>query len=222
MQSGLVGLIALFGIAWLADTWIGANEAAIVDAMGGLVEQWRWAIAIAIFIVAALTTSQAAALAAIIPIGLALGVPPQFLAAFSTAGLFIPFDRIGMVLDLGFHFAGTVLLLMLPLVVLLAALQSMVAAFAKSYREAQTYLSILMIIPVLPSAMLSVLPIKAVTWMYAVPLLGQNLGIIKVLRGQMVTGQELGLVLASGFAAAAVAIGVTAWLYRSERLAISG
>src|SRR4029079_9757177 len=66
-------------------TWIGANEAAIVDAMGGLVEQWRWAIAIAIFIVAALTTSQAAALAAIIPIGLALGVPPQFLAAFSTA-----------------------------------------------------------------------------------------------------------------------------------------
>ena len=144
------------------------------------------------------------------------------LAAFSTAGLFIPFDRIGMVLDLGFHFAGTVLLLMLPLVVLLAALQSMVAAFAKSYREAQTYLSILMIIPVLPSAMLSVLPIKAVTWMYAVPLLGQNLGIIKVLRGQMVTAQELGLVLASGFAAAAVAIGVTAWLYRSERLAISG
>ena len=144
------------------------------------------------------------------------------LAAFSTAGLFIPFDRIGMVLDLGFHFAGTVLLLMLPLVVLLAALQSMVAAFAKSYREAQTYLSILMIIPVLPSAMLSVLPIKAVTWMYAVPLLGQNLGIIKVLRGQMVSGQELGLVLASGFAAAAVAVGVTAWLYRSERLAISG
>ncbi len=91
MQSGLVGLIALFGIAWLADTWIGANEAAIVDAMGGLVEQWRWAIAIAIFIVAALTTSQAAALAAIVPIGLALGVPPQFLAAFSTAAVGIYF-----------------------------------------------------------------------------------------------------------------------------------
>ena len=79
MTSGLVGLIALFGIAWLADTWIGANETAIVNAMGDLVEQWRWMIAIAIFIVGALTTSQAAALAAIVPIGLALGVPPQFL-----------------------------------------------------------------------------------------------------------------------------------------------
>ena len=91
MSSGLIGLIALFGIAWLADTWISANEAAIVNAMGGIVEEARWAIALAIFAVAALTTSQAAALAAIVPIGLALGVPPQFLAVFSTACIGIYF-----------------------------------------------------------------------------------------------------------------------------------
>jgi anaerobic C4-dicarboxylate transporter DcuB len=91
MTSGLIGLIALFGIAWLADTWIGYNEAQIVDAMGGLVEEYRWAIAVAIFIVAALTTSQAAALAAIIPIGLVLGIPPQFLAACSVACIGIYF-----------------------------------------------------------------------------------------------------------------------------------
>ena len=53
MTSGLIGLIALFGIAWLADTWISHNEAQIVGAMGELVEQWKWFIAIAIFIVAA-------------------------------------------------------------------------------------------------------------------------------------------------------------------------
>lgn len=91
MTSGLIGLIALFGIAWLADTWIGANETAIVNAMGDLVDQWRWFIAIAIFIVGALTTSQAAALAAIVPIGLALNVPPQYLAAFSLACIGIYF-----------------------------------------------------------------------------------------------------------------------------------
>jgi anaerobic C4-dicarboxylate transporter DcuA/anaerobic C4-dicarboxylate transporter DcuB len=91
MTSGMVGLIALFGIAWLADTWIAANEASIVNAMSDLVDQWKWAIAIAIFIVAALTTSQAAALAAIIPIGLALGMAPQFLAAFSLAAIGIYF-----------------------------------------------------------------------------------------------------------------------------------
>jgi len=91
MTSGLIGLIALFGIAWLADTWIGANEDQIVAAMGSLVEQWKWALAVAIFIVAALTTSQAAALAAIIPIGLVLGIPPQFLVACSTACIGIYF-----------------------------------------------------------------------------------------------------------------------------------
>jgi anaerobic C4-dicarboxylate transporter DcuA/anaerobic C4-dicarboxylate transporter DcuB len=91
MSSGLVGLIALFGISWLADTWIAANEPAIIDAMGGLVEAAAWAMAVAIFIVAALTTSQAAALSAIIPIGLALGIPPQFLAAYSLACIGIYF-----------------------------------------------------------------------------------------------------------------------------------
>jgi anaerobic C4-dicarboxylate transporter DcuA/anaerobic C4-dicarboxylate transporter DcuB len=91
MSSGLVGLIALFGISWLADTWIAANEPAIIDAMGGLVEAAAWAMAIAIFIVAALTTSQAAALSAIIPIGLTLGIPPQFLAAYSLACIGIYF-----------------------------------------------------------------------------------------------------------------------------------
>ena len=48
-------------------------------------------MALAIFIVSALTTSQAAALAAIIPIGLTLGIPPQFLAAYSTACIGIYF-----------------------------------------------------------------------------------------------------------------------------------
>ncbi|TCV92304.1 sodium transport system permease protein [Luteibacter rhizovicinus] len=143
-------------------------------------------------------------------------------AAFATAPLFIPTEKLGIALDLGFRFAAHVVLLMLPLIVLLAALQSLVAAFAKSYREAQTYQSILMIIPVLPSALLSVIPVKAESWMYAVPLLGQNLGIVQLLRGDGVTGEQVMLCLAGGFAAAAIAVVATAYLYRSERLAISG
>jgi anaerobic C4-dicarboxylate transporter DcuB len=91
MSSGLVGLIALFGIAWLADTWIAANETAIVNAMGDVVAEARWTIALAIFIVAALTTSQAAALSAIVPIGLAVGIPPQILAVCSLACIGIYF-----------------------------------------------------------------------------------------------------------------------------------
>ena len=143
------------------------------------------------------------------------------LVAFGVVGQFIPAEKIGMELDLGLHFATYVLLLMLPLVLLLSALQSMVAAFAKSYREAQTYISLLMLVPLIPSALLSFMPIKAQAWMYAIPLLGQNLGIMQLLRGDGVTGEQLGLCLAGSLAAALIAVLVTIQLYRSEKLAIS-
>lgn len=143
-------------------------------------------------------------------------------AAFATAPWFIPTEKLGIALDLGWRFGSQVVLLMLPLILLLAALQSLVSAFAKSYREAQTYLSILMIIPVLPSALLSVIPVRAEPWMYAVPLLGQNLGIVQLLRGDGMPAWQIGLCLAGGFVTAALAVWGTAQLYRSERLAISG
>ncbi len=144
------------------------------------------------------------------------------LLAFSVVGPFIPTEKLGMELDLGPRFSGQVLLLMVPLIALLAALQSMVAAFAKSYREAQTYLSLLMFVPVLPSILLSTMPIKAQGWMYAVPLLGQHLGIMQLLRGDGVTAQQLGLCLAGSLVAALIAVLATVRLYQSERLAISG
>jgi sodium transport system permease protein len=143
------------------------------------------------------------------------------LLAFAVVGQFIPTEKIGMELDLGPRFALRVLLLMLPLVLLLSALQSMVAAFAKSYREAQTYISLLMLVPIIPSAVLSFMPIKAQGWMYAVPLLGQNLGIMQLLRGDGITAEQLGLCLAGSLAAAVIAVLATIQLYRSEKLAIS-
>ena len=144
------------------------------------------------------------------------------LVAFAVVGRFLPTEKLGMELDLGPRFGGQVLLLMVPLIALLAALQSMVAAFAKSYREAQTYLSLLMFVPVLPSILLTTMPIKAQAWMYAVPLLGQHLGIMQLLRGDGVTAQQVGLCLVGSLAAALVGVLATVRLYQSERLAISG
>ncbi len=141
--------------------------------------------------------------------------------AFGIAGHVLPTEKLGMSLDLGPSFGGTVLLLMLPLAALFAALQTLVSAFAKSYREAQTYLSILMLLPMLPSMILSFLPIKAVNWMYAVPLLGQQLGITALLRGGSVSAIQVVLIMLSGFVAAAIAVLVTIRVYASERLAIS-
>jgi sodium transport system permease protein len=144
------------------------------------------------------------------------------LLAFAVVGRFIPTEKLGMELDLGWRFGSHVLLLMLPLIVLLATLQSMVAAFAKSYREAQTYVSLLMFVPVIPSILLSTMPIKAQNWMYTIPLLGQHLGIMQLLRGDGIDNGQLGLCLVGSLFAALLGVLLTARLYQSERLAISG
>ncbi|MHB1544934.1 MAG: ABC transporter permease [Gammaproteobacteria bacterium] len=141
--------------------------------------------------------------------------------AFSVVGRFLPVEKLDVILDLGPRFALFVLLLMLPLAVLLVTLQTIVSAFAKSYREAQTYLSILMLLPVIPSLLLSVMPLRARTWMYAVPLLGQQLGIMDLVRGETVSGVEVIACLIGSSVAALLAILLARELYASERLAVS-
>ena len=92
-RSGMVAMIALFGIAWMADTFIANNEDAIVQALGSLAENWPFMIAVAIFLVAALTTSQSAATRTMIPLGLALGIGAGYMIAMWTAVvgvLFLP------------------------------------------------------------------------------------------------------------------------------------
>jgi len=91
--SGMVAMIALFGIAWMADTFIANNEDAIVGALGDLASRWPFMIAVAIFAVAALTTSQSAATRTMVPLGLALGIGAGYMIAMWTAVagvLFLP------------------------------------------------------------------------------------------------------------------------------------
>jgi sodium transport system permease protein len=144
------------------------------------------------------------------------------IVAFSIAGQFLPTEKLGMSLAIGPRFAVLTLIVMLPLVVVLASLQTLAAAFAKSYREAQTYLSLLMFVPVVPTLMLSLFPLKTQTWMYAVPLMGQQVTITRLLRGDAVAPFELALCFASTALAALLVYLVTTQIYRSERLAISG
>jgi len=141
--------------------------------------------------------------------------------AFSFVGRFLPTEKLGMSLDIGFHFGWTVLLTMLPLVVLIATLQTLAAAFAKSFREAQTYLSLLMFVPAVPTMMLSLFPVKTETWMYAVPLMGQQITITRLMRGDDVASSELAICFACTALAALVVYLLTVAVYRGERLAIS-
>jgi anaerobic C4-dicarboxylate transporter DcuA/anaerobic C4-dicarboxylate transporter DcuB len=84
-KSGMVAMIALFGIAWMADTFIANNEDAIIQALGSMAEKWPFMIAVAIFLVAGLTTSQSAATRTMVPLGLALGIGAGYMIAMWTA-----------------------------------------------------------------------------------------------------------------------------------------
>lgn len=144
------------------------------------------------------------------------------IVAFSVAGQFMPTEKLGMTLSIGPHFAWLTMLTMLPLVFLIAALQTLAAAFAKTFREAQTYLSLLMFVPAVPTMLMSIFPFKTETWMYSVPLVGQQITITRLLRGEAVSTSEIGICLAATTLAALLVYAITARVYQSERLAISG
>lgn len=83
--AGIVGAIALFGIAWLANTFVAENSDLIVNGLGSMVlgsTAFTGAalFVVAIFIVAMLTTSQSSATNAIVPIGLTIGLPAPLIA----------------------------------------------------------------------------------------------------------------------------------------------
>lgn len=75
-KAGMISAIALFGIAWLTATFIAAHEQQIIDTIGGWVTDMKFLFALAVFLVAALTTSQSTATRTIVPIGLAAGLSP--------------------------------------------------------------------------------------------------------------------------------------------------
>ena len=143
------------------------------------------------------------------------------IVAFSIIGQLMPTEKIGMSLEIGTRFVVCTLFVMLPLAALIASLQTLVAAFAKSYREATTYVSLIMLVPVIPTLILTVIPMKQQLWMYAVPLMGQQTTIIRLLRGDDVPLSGLVLSFVCTSIAFVILCALTVRIYRSERLAIS-
>jgi anaerobic C4-dicarboxylate transporter DcuB len=86
-KAGMISAIALFGIAWLTATFIAAHEAYIIDTIGSWVTNWKFIFALAVFLVAALTTSQSTATRTIVPIGLAAGLPAGIVTGMWAGGL---------------------------------------------------------------------------------------------------------------------------------------
>lgn len=74
-QSGMIAVVAIYGIAWLADTYFGNYMSVMQEALGGIVAQYPWAIAFVFFAVSVLINSQGAVVVAMLPLAYSLGIP---------------------------------------------------------------------------------------------------------------------------------------------------
>jgi sodium transport system permease protein len=131
------------------------------------------------------------------------------LLAFRFAFPLLPTGALGVDLRLGAGVLGGILLTVAPVVVLAAAMLTTLAALAKSLREAQSYMGLVFMIPMIPSVIFMVNPMKPETWMMAIPMFSQNLLIGEFVRGESVSlhwlAISMGSTLLIGLAFAAVA-----------------
>ena len=74
-QSGMVAVIAIYGIAWLADTYFGNYLPQMQDSLEGIVSKYPWAISLVFFAVSVLVNSQGAVVVAMLPLAYSLGIP---------------------------------------------------------------------------------------------------------------------------------------------------
>jgi anaerobic C4-dicarboxylate transporter DcuB len=84
-RAGMIAVIAVFGIAWMADTVFDANLPQLKASLADVVKAHPWAYAIALLVVSKFVNSQAAAISALVPVALAIGVPPGYVVAFGAA-----------------------------------------------------------------------------------------------------------------------------------------
>lgn len=83
--AGMQAVIAIFGIAWMGDTFINGNIAELTGSIEGIVREMPWLFGVALFVMSILLYSQAATVRAIVPLGIALGISPMMLIALFPA-----------------------------------------------------------------------------------------------------------------------------------------
>ena len=141
------------------------------------------------------------------------------LMAFYLAFNLVPLeDYIGIQLTLSGPALVSIFLLSLPMVLLASALQMIIATFTRSFKEAQTYVSFLPLIPALPGIGLAFLPVKANLWTMLVPTFGQQLLINQLMRGEPVSVMNVLVSTLVTVALSIVLILMAIRLYRQERV----
>jgi anaerobic C4-dicarboxylate transporter DcuA len=85
MRAGIVAVVSILGIAWLGSTFFEAHQPEILEAIAGHIRNYPWLFSLALFLMSILLYSQAATVAALMGVGLQLGIAPPLLIAMFPA-----------------------------------------------------------------------------------------------------------------------------------------
>ncbi len=84
-KTGSQAVLCIFGVVWMSDTFISANQSFLTTNLQSIVTTYPWIFSIATFLTASLLFSQAATVKAIMPLGIKLGILPASLIAMYPA-----------------------------------------------------------------------------------------------------------------------------------------
>ncbi len=140
------------------------------------------------------------------------------LTAFVCVFRFVPLERIGMSANLGFGTALIFFGICLPFVPLGATLMTLVASFTRTYREAQTYLTTVLLVPTLPIAFASIYSLKTKSSLMIIPSLSQHLLMTSVLKEEPILLHDVLVSAAASLGLALLMFVLTARHWRRETM----
>ena len=113
---------------------------------------------------------------------------------------------------------ATIYLVSMPLILFAVSLQMIVATVTRSFKETQTYLGLLPLIPSLPGMLMVFVPIKAHAWMMTVPTLGQTVLFGQVIRGEAIDPGQVVIASVTTTVIAVILLYGAATMYRREQV----
>ena len=133
----------------------------------------------------------------------------------------LPLEEIGMAWRVTSADLLLVCLASVPLSLFAAALQIAVAMNAKSFKEAQSMLSFVLLVPMIPGIAVPMLELKTALWMYAVPMLSNQTLLREIAKGEAIGALPFVLTFASALLPALAAAGFASWRMQSERYVLA-
>lgn len=137
---------------------------------------------------------------------------------FTVALYFVPLEQLGMRSNFGPLVALKIVLILAPFVPLGAALMTLVASFTRSYKEAQTYLGLVLLVPTLPLMIATLLNIRPDFSLMWIPSLSQHLLITELIKAEPLNLGHLGVSTTSTLLMGALLAWLAIRLYDRERL----